>query len=233
MRVKVAEVMARDVTVVESGTPFKAVAQALIAADVGAVCVVGPDGRVLGVVTDADLLLKEEFKDQYPHEGYRPPLRARLRHLFGREGRGGRAKSRGDTAAELMTTPAVTVGPGTAVVFAIRLMDEHGVTHLPVVGADGALEGMVGRHDLLRVFTRPDADIAREIATDVLGRSLFRDMSAVDVTVDQGVVTLAGHLRWRSDAQAAARLARGVNGVVDVVDHLEWEEDDTHTWRHR
>ncbi|WP_182909642.1 CBS domain-containing protein [Microbispora sp. H13382] len=233
MRVKVAEVMARDVPVVEGDTPFKTVAQALIAADVGAVPVVDAQGRVMGVVTDADLLLKEEFKDQYAHEGYRPPLRARLRHLFGREGRGGRAKSRGDTAAELMTTPAVTIGPGTAVVFAIRLMDEHGVAHLPVVGTDGALEGMVGRHDLLRVFTRPDADIAHEITTDILGRSLFRDMSMVDVTVDQGVVTLAGRLRRRSDALTAARLARGVNGVVDVVDRLEWEEDDTHTWRHR
>ncbi|MEV1202454.1 CBS domain-containing protein [Microbispora rosea] len=233
MRVKVAQVMARDVPVVEGGMPFKTVAQVLIAADLGAVPVVDADDRVIGVVTDADLLLKEEFKEQYAHEGYRPPLRARLRRLFGRAGRGWREKSRGDTAAELMTSPAVTVGPGTAVVFAIRLMDRHGVTHLPVLGTDGRLEGMVGRHDLLRVFTRPDADIAREITVDTFGRSLFGDLAMVTVTVDQGVVTLTGRLQWRSDALTAARLARGVNGVVDVIEHLEWEDDDTHTWRHR
>ncbi len=52
----------------------------------------------------------------------------------------------------------------------------------------------------------------------------------VTVTVDQGVVTLTGRLHWRSDALTASRLARGVNGVVDVIDHLEWEEDDTRTW---
>ncbi|MEU8193179.1 CBS domain-containing protein [Microbispora amethystogenes] len=233
MRVKVAQVMASDVPVVEESTPFKIVARVLISADMGAVPVVDFDHRVIGVVTDADLLLKEEFKDQYAHEGYQPPLRARLRHLFGRPGRGRREKSRGDTAAELMTSPAVTIGPETAVVFAIRLMDRHGVTHLPVVGMDGKLEGMVGRHDLLRVFTRPDADIAREITTDTFGRSLFRDLAMVTVTVDQGVVTLTGRLHWRSDALTSARLARGVNGVVDVIDHLEWEEDDTRTWRHR
>ncbi|MEN3533640.1 CBS domain-containing protein [Microbispora sp. ZYX-F-249] len=108
MRVKVAQVMARDVPVAERDTPFKTVAQVLIAADLGAVPVVDADDRIIGVVTDADLLLKEEFKDQYPREGYRLPLRARLRRLFGRMGRGWREKSRGDTAAELMTSPAVT-----------------------------------------------------------------------------------------------------------------------------
>lgn len=76
MRVKVSQVMARDVPVVEGGTPFKTVAQVLIAADLGAVPVLDAGDRVIGVVTDADLLLKEEFKEQYAHESYRPPLRA-------------------------------------------------------------------------------------------------------------------------------------------------------------
>jgi len=233
MRVKVNEVMTRTVASVNGSTPFKDVAEVLIAHGVSAVPVVDAENHVLGVVSEADLLAKEEFKEQYYREGYRPPLRARLRHRLSGEGRPSEARAHGDTAAELMTAPAVTVAPNATVISAMRLMDEHGVKRLPVVDREGRLEGIVSRQDLLKVFLRTDDEIAHEIREDVLAHSLWADTSRVKVTVDQGVAKLSGRMERRSDALIAARMALRVHGVVDLLDELEWDEDDTPSWKGR
>ncbi|MBG0815505.1 CBS domain-containing protein [Planomonospora sp. ID82291] len=232
MRVQVGEVMTSEVVSVAAATPFKEVAEVLLARGVSAVPVVDAENRVIGVVSEADLLLKEEFKEQYHREGYRPPLRVRLRHRLGRAGGGAGGsggvgtKVRGDTAAELMTSPAVTIRPQAAVVYAMRLMDEHGVKRLPVVDGDGRIEGIVSRQDLLKVFLRSDEEIAREIRKDVLDHSAWVDTSAVEVTVHQGVVRLSGRMRQRSDTRILPGAVLRVNGVVGVVDDLQWDEDD-------
>ncbi|GII04430.1 CBS domain-containing protein [Planobispora takensis] len=226
MRVKVSEVMTCEVASVTGDASFKDVAEALIANGVSAVPVVDGENRVMGVVSEADLLCKEEFKEQYYGEGYRPPLRTRLRHRLAQEKGSGRDKARGESAAELMTSPAVTIRPQSAVVYAMRLMDEHGVKRLPVVDENGVLQGIVSRHDLIKVFVRPDATIAAEIRKDILDHSVWTDTSQVEVAVDRGVVTMAGHMQHGSEARIAARMALRVNGVVDVVNEIEWDEDD-------
>ncbi|GIH95772.1 CBS domain-containing protein [Planobispora siamensis] len=230
MRVKVSEVMTREVASVTGGTPFKDVAEALIAHGVSAVPVVDAHDRVLGVVSEADLLCKEEFKEQFYREGYQPPLRARLRHRLTEDRGRGRDKAHGETAAELMTAPAVTVRAQAGVVYAMRLMDEHGVKRLPVVDENDRLVGIVSRHDMLKVFVRPDAAIAAEIRADVLDHSLWVDTSNVQVAVHQGVATLSGRMERRSEAEIAARMALRINGVVDVVDEIQWNTDDIPTW---
>ncbi|MFO7250548.1 MAG: CBS domain-containing protein [Actinomycetes bacterium] len=228
MRVKVKDVMTRDVASVHADTPFKDVAELLIARGISAVPVVDDAGRVVGVVSEADLLHKEEFREQYYQEGYQPPLRARLRRRLSEEGGVATAerKARGEVAGELMTTPAVTVTPTTTMTAAVRKMEEHGVKRLPVVDEEGRLEGVVSRHDLLKVFVRDDADLAREIREEVLERGLWLDNVDIDVEVDHGVVTLRGHVDRRSEAQIAVRMVGRVNGVVDVIDKLTWEVDD-------
>ncbi len=226
MRFKVQDVMTRDAVSVNGSTPFKDVAEVLIAHGVSAVPVVDGEGHVLGVVSEADLLLKEEFKEQYYGEGYQPPLRARLRRRFGKEGTLSREKARGDTAADLMTSPAVTVRGHASAVAAMRLMAEHGVKRLPVVDENGCLEGIVSRQDALRVFVRSDTEIAQEVRHDVLAHSLWSATSDVRAAVDQGVVTLTGSTRRRSDARLLIRMTDRVNGVVDVIDHITCEEDD-------
>ncbi|WP_433258106.1 CBS domain-containing protein [Streptosporangium sp. CA-135522] len=233
MRVEVKDVMTTQVASVNGSTPFKDVAEVLITHGVSALPVVDGEGHVIGVVSEADLLRKEEFRERYYREGYQPPLRARLRHRLSQEGAGGGGKAHGDTAAQLMTAPAVTIGPRVSIVSAMRLMEEHGVKRLPVVDDDGLLEGIISRHDLLKVFVRRDADIADEIREEILRRTLWEQPNDAVATVAQGIVTLTGRMHRRSDAQLAARMAGRVNGVVDVVDKLEWDQDDTPVWRGR
>ncbi|WP_245899773.1 CBS domain-containing protein [Nonomuraea indica] len=223
MRMTVADVMTSKVVSVTATTPFKDIAQALIEGGISAVPVVDDDRHVIGMVSEADLLRKEEFREQFYREGYRPPLRARLRHPKGRQ------KAGGDTAGELMTSPAVTVTPEASAVSAARLMEAHGVKRLAVVDHNDRLQGVVSRRDLVKLFLRGDEEIAAEIRDDILDRSLWVDTDGVQVEVRQGVVTLSGWMDRRTETGIAARMSARVNGVVDVVDKLTWRQDDS-TW---
>jgi CBS domain-containing protein len=168
-------------------------------------------------VSEADLLLKEEFP-----EG---PAGGRL--FQGHRQRVERAKAAGGTAAELMTTPAVTVGPDATVTEAARRMHRAGVKRLPVIDPAGPLLGIVSRADLLKVFLRSDAEITREVHQEVLVRAMWVDPDSVTVRVRDGVVTLAGQLERRSLIPIAVSLVHGIDGVVDVLDRLSFELDDS------
>ncbi|WP_433501406.1 CBS domain-containing protein [Sphaerimonospora sp. CA-214678] len=226
MHKKVRDVMTRQVASVNGSTPFRDIAEVLVAHEVSAVPVVDGEGHVIGVVSEADLLRKEEFRDQYYREGYRPPLLARLRDLTIRSGAGAEEKALGETAAELMTAPAVTTRPYTSVVSAARVMAERGIKRLPVVDDEGRLEGVVSRHDLVKVFAQSDDEIAQEIREEILDDALWADTSGVDVRVSDGVVTLVGTMPRPADARILVRMVERVNGVLDVVDMLTWQEGD-------
>ncbi|MEV0591444.1 CBS domain-containing protein [Nonomuraea cavernae] len=221
MRMTVKDVMTTEVASVRGDTPFKDIAETLISGGISAVPVVDDDRHVIGMVSEADLLRKEEFREQFYREGYQPPLRARLRHPKGRQ------KAAGDTAAELMSSPAISVSPEASAVSAARLMDSRDVKRLAVVDPDGRLVGIVSRRDLVKLFLRGDEDIAAEVRDDILERALWVDTSHVTVEVHQGVVTLSGWMDRRSEAGIAARMTQRVNGVVDVIDNLTWKQDDS------
>ncbi|KOG87852.1 CBS domain-containing protein, partial [Streptomyces varsoviensis] len=123
------------------------------------------------------------------------------------------------TAGELMTTPAITVHADATLAQAARVMARRGVKRLPVVDRHGLLEGVVSRSDLLKVFLRDDEDIAEEVTRTVVARPCLRQTVTVDVA--EGVVTFGGALRDRSLVPVIARLARGVEGVVDVRVELD------------
>ncbi|NUR90478.1 MAG: CBS domain-containing protein [Nonomuraea sp.] len=217
MRVKVSEVMTRDVVSVSGGTPFKEIAEALVTHGISAVPVIDAEGRVTGVVSETDLLRKEQFRERYAGERYRPPLRSRLT----RDGREAGRKALALTAAELMTAPAVTIHPQLAAVFAARMMAAHGVKRLPVVDVRGRLVGIVSRRDLLKVFLREDDELAREIREEALGHSVWADLSRIEVTVARGVVTLAGELDSSDLAGSVGHAVQRVDGVVRVIDRLD------------
>jgi len=214
---RVRDVMTQEVVTVNEHASFKDVAMLIAERRVSAVPVLDREGRVLGIVSEADLVLKEEYPEGPPE-----------RRLFqGRRRRIAQAKAAGDTAAELMTAPAVTIGPDASVAEAARLLHRHGIKRLPVVDPAGPLLGIVSRADLLKVFLRSDPDIAREIRQQVLMRAMWMNPDTVAIDVRDGVVTLTGQLERRSLIPITVSLVRGLDGVVDVVDRLTFELDDT------
>ncbi|GAA2208977.1 CBS domain-containing protein [Nonomuraea monospora] len=220
MRMTVADVMTEKVVTITAATPFKDIAETLISSGISAVPVTDDDDHVLGMVSEADLLRKEEFREQFHREGYRPPLRARMRHPDSRR------KAGGDIAAELMTRPAVSISAKASAIEAARIMDAHDVKRLAVVDYNGRLVGVVSRRDLVKLFLRSDEEIAADVRDDILDRTLWVNTDGVRVDVRQGVVTLSGWIERRSEAAIAVRMTHRVNGVVDVVDQLDWRQDD-------
>jgi CBS domain-containing protein len=212
----VQDVMTKDVVAVEGDTPYKQIAEILAERKISGVPVVDSEGHVLGVVSEADLLAKAEY-----------PEAERRRHLLDRPGTAqARRRANAGVARDLMTAPAVTIDDRTSIVRAAKQMDRHQVKRLPVVDELGRLVGIVSRRDLVKIFLRSDDDIRAEVATDVLDQTLSVRTSAVSVTVVDGVVTLDGTVDRKSVIPVAVRLTRAVDGVVDVVERLDYSFDD-------
>jgi CBS-domain-containing membrane protein len=179
---------------------------------VSAFPVVDDEDRVVGVVSGADLLAKEALDLGSPGQ-----VAGLLRH-------GSRsrelAKAAGETAADLMSRPPVTIGPRDLVTQAARLMYAKKVKRLPVVDEEGRLIGIVSRSDVLSVYSRPDSDIRREILTRVMLDTLLVDPSEFTVTVHDGVVTIEGTPPTAMAGRDIIEEIRHVEGVVSVRDRL-------------
>jgi CBS domain-containing protein len=226
----VRDVMTTEVVAVQPWTPFREIVARLAEHRISAVPVLDADGRVLGVVTEADLLLKQEHPD--------PELNVPL--AWSRRRRLEREKAAAVVAGKLMTTPAVTVPPTATVTEAARRLHAAGVKRLPVVDEAGRLVGIVSRGDLLKAFTRPDDAIRREIMEDVIVGDFMMDPSRFFIHVDDGVVVLQGRVERRSLIPYLVRTAHGVEGVVRVEDRLTFDVDDhdpgmaiAYPWVHR
>ena len=208
-RYTVQDVMTRTVVSVAPDAEFKEIVAAMERSKVTAVPVVDDGNRVIGVVSEADLLPKVEF------HGRRIGLIEQMERL------GDTARAGSVRAEDLMTSPAVTVRAQVPLPQAARLMAARQVKRLPVVDTEGRLLGIVSRADLLKVFLRPDDDLAAEVRREVVDRLFPSAHGAVAVTVAQGVVTLSGRIHDTSLIPVAARLALAVEGVVDVDCRLE------------
>ncbi|MFD9113148.1 CBS domain-containing protein [Streptomyces bottropensis] len=205
----VSDVMTYPVAAVGREAGFKEIVRLLQDRRVSALPVLDGEGRVVGVVSEADLLPKEEFRDSDPD---RYTQLRRLSDL---------AKAGGSTAADLMTSPALTTRPDATSAQAARIMAHARVKRLPVVNEQGMLEGIVSRADLLKVFLRADDEIAEEVRREVVAPLFPPPGSTIRVEVHDGVARLAGRVRDTSLIPVAARLVRAVEGVVDVDFDLE------------
>jgi CBS domain-containing protein len=208
---KVADVMNRDVVVVSPRMPLKEVARVLVNRHFSGVPVVDDDGKVLGVVSEGDILAKE-----------RNPAEAAS--IFGRalELENWSAKHEARDAGAAMTAPAVTIRPERMVSEAAALMLDRGVNRLPVVDDDGKLIGIVTRADLVRAFVRDDSEIEREIRDDVLLRTMWESPDDFRVRVRSGEVRLAGKVHDAHSAGTFVRLVERVPGVVSIRSRITW-----------
>jgi CBS-domain-containing membrane protein len=204
------DVMTTDVVVVDRQTPYRDVVDAVMIRRVNAVPVVDSFHRVVGVVSEADLLHKVELAG-VPHE----------RRIFeGRRRKNAKLKADALTAHELMTSPAVTVLTTTTIVDAAKTMNSENVKSLPVVNLIGRLIGIISRGDLLKVHLRPDDDIRRDIVDGIFKRILAVPVDAVTVDVNNGAVRIAGKLDRLTTVDIANRMVASVSGVVTVTNEL-------------
>jgi CBS domain-containing protein len=162
---KVRNVMTYEVITVDEQAPYTEIVRRMAVHKVSALPVVNDAGCLVGVVSEADLLHKEEYQDQEDTWHW----------LETRRERAARAKASGRRAVDLMSTPVVTVDPDATVAEAARRLARHRIKRLPVVDEEGRLVGIVSRADLLRLYLRDDMAIHREIIDEVLLRALWID----------------------------------------------------------
>ncbi len=200
--------MTRSVVFVRKDASFKDMAAMLRSRRISAFPVLDDTDRVIGVVSAGDLLVKEAVQA----EG--TSLLAALRHVREDD------KAAGLTAADLMTAPAVTVGPDVPVAQAARIMYDRKVKRLPVVNAAGHLLGIISRVDVLAVFGRSDADIRDEVIRAVLPGIVPESARPVHVEVRDGIVTISGSPQDEPLTRAILDALRHVQGVVGVRNRL-------------
>lgn len=205
----VSDVMTRTVVAVGLDARFKEMVAAVNQWQVTAVPVLEGEGRVVGIVSEADLLAKEELRDE---DATMIGQRDRLTDY---------AKAGGVTARDLMSSPAVTVPADATLPEAARLMAQHGIKRLPVVDGEGILKGIVSRADLLKVFLRTDQELADEVRQEVVDRLFPVSRRDIRVDVSEGRVTIDGTVRDAALIPVAERLARSVEGVVDAQCRLD------------
>ncbi|MFJ7591333.1 CBS domain-containing protein [Streptomyces sp. NPDC097617] len=185
----VEDVMTHAVISVDRRTPFKDIVETMRQWRISALPVLSEEGRVAGVVSEADLLLKAQGADE----------------------------SRAVTAGQLMTVPAVTVTKDATIPGAARLMARGHLKRLPVVDGAGRLVGVVSRGDLLKIYLRPDADVAEELRQLIMAELIPAGSAMVQVHVADGIVHLNGSIPDPALKDVLVRVARTVPGVVDVT----------------
>jgi CBS domain-containing protein len=210
MNATVKDVMTTHVVAVRKNASFKDMAARLREHRVSAFPVLDEDNKVVGVVSEADLLTKEALEFGVPGK-----VSSMLHH---RE----QAKAAAIVAEDLMTKPPVTIGPNEFVTHAARLMYTRKVKRLPVVDPDGRLIGIVSRTDVLSIYSRPDADIRHEITEGIILDTLLCDPSKFTVTVKDGIVTLEGMPETAAVGHDLIEETRHVEGVVAVRDRLSY-----------
>lgn len=213
-RLTVSDVMTRDVVTVTTDTGFRQIADLLVSRRVSAVPVLDPEGVVVGVVSEADLIPKLEYADRLPHH----PLATRRTRVI-------RRKAGSERAVDLMTAPAISVGPQVSVSRAARTLEAARVKRLPVLDEHGRLVGIVSRRDLVRTYVRTDADLHASVRQML--DALWIDPATVTAECTAGVVQFTGHVDRRSTADMITNVIRSTAGVVDVVNDLSFDHDDT------
>lgn len=216
---KVTDVMTRLVVTLRPQETIQEAARRLLSNRISGAPVVD-GGRLVGVISEADLV-----------RAYTPPARSRaslvattpLMFLL----RGTPPHdAHNTTVRDVMTTAVISISPGASLWEAAALIDRHGIRRLPVVDAEGVVVGIVARADLVRAMARSDGEITSSVrkAIEVLGEDNFLSLG---IEASSGVVTIGGTADRKTTKNLAIRIATQVPGVLEVVDELDWQWDDS------
>lgn len=216
---QVRDLMSREVVSVRPELPLKEAARMMVDHAYSGLPVVDEEGHVLGVLSEADLILKEGGFEAVHHR--------RLARILGdrQEAVDQMSKIEAVTVAEAMSAPAVTIEPDRPVHEAARRMIEERVSRLPVV-ENGLIVGIISRDDVIRSYLRGDEEIAQVVREEVLLKGMWIDPSTIEVRVEEGIVHLVGSVDRRSTAEILQHLVSRVEGVMGVEAVLTWRDDD-------
>jgi CBS domain-containing protein len=202
---KVSDLMSRDVLTAAPDTSLKEAAALLSRRGISGLPVVDDAGAVVGVLSEADILVKaggEARRGGVLGWLVEPSLSLH-------------EKISARTVGEAMSAPAITIGPGRPVHEAAAVMVAESINRLPVV-EDEELVGILTRADVVRAFTRTDAEIADEIREEVLRRTLWLEPGKVSMDVVDGAVRLEGEVESEADAELLPVFVARIPGVVSV-----------------
>lgn len=214
------DVMTRNVAVVHPDTPVKEIARRMMARRVSGLPVVEPDGTLVGIVSEGDLVRRAELGAESPLAHWLEllvaPAETAVRHLEGRD----------HVARDVMSSPVWTVDENASLSEIAELLERRRIKRVPVLRR-GELVGLVSRADLLhglatqqvrrRVRLR-DRKLRNVIMDRLRLEAGVRD-EALNVTVADGVVHLWGSVRSREELDAAQRFAEAIPGVHAVRNH--------------
>lgn len=204
----VASVMSSPVVTVTPETSFKDAVRTLRRKRVSGLPVVDQDGRLVGIVSEGDLLNKVEKRD--PDAYVLESKRDRL----------DRARATALDVASVMSTEVTSVRPDFPIALAAREMHSRGFKRLPVVDEAGKLVGIVSRGDLLKVFLRSDAQVRAEVRRVLAAAEKHQGGRGLTAKVARGVVDLEGVFVEKSRLEATVRAVTAIDGVIGVRSRL-------------
>ncbi|HET7265884.1 MAG TPA: CBS domain-containing protein [bacterium] len=214
------EIMSSPVVTVGADTPVRRIVETMLRSRISGLPVVDEDERVLGVVTEADLLEKEDRPIPEPPILTWHGRSLRLERMLGRY-----RKATGTVARDVMTENIITAAEDTNVQELAHLMLRHDINRILIL-REGRLAGIVTRADVLKVFLRSDESILQTVR-ETLARELYIDPAALTLSCANGVVTATGTVDRHSDWALLVKWIRSVDGVVAVhADHLAYRRDD-------
>ena len=214
---KIREIMTTEVVSVTPDTPFKEVIDSLVRAEVSSLPVIDASGKLVGLVTEADVISKEAYG------GRRRRALALLSDVLSGRDHRWVTKAAGSLAADVMTKNVIVCSPEEDVRSVARRMLERGVKRMPVIES-GALAGIISRHDILAILDRPDEVIVTDVERALANDPNRPDDHHVRFSVDDGIVTLNGDVRYGWDEPIVISIVRSVPGVIDVISHLHHRE---------
>ncbi|WP_374450368.1 CBS domain-containing protein [Stella sp.] len=219
------DVMTTAVHTVTPATPILDVARLLVEKRISAAPVVDAAGRIVGIVSEGDLIRRSEIGT----ERHRPWL---LRFLSDPQTLAADyVKSEGPTADAVMTRDVVTVGPDATLDRVAATMERHGIKRVPVVD-QGQLVGIISRANLVQAIvahgapaTRPtgtgESDAAlRDRLVEKLKHEPWFGGPTFNVMVEGGVAHLWGFVRTEDERRAMVVAAQTLPGIRGVEDHL-------------
>ena len=215
------DLMTTDVVTVPPETPVVAMARLLAERGISAVPVLGANGALLGLVTEADLIRRLAGEEDKPGSWFAG--------LFGDPARGAEhyARTHGAKARDIMTEKLVTVEPDASAAHVAQIMEKHGIRRVLVVD-EGRLRGIISRADLLHALLLPPEksegipdERIRAAVLAAMRKEPWADTYYIMVDVKDGAVTFHGFSRSEAIKRGLRVLAEGVPGVTVVTDETQ------------